>query len=134
MVLDGIEWHRVVLDGIGCYSHHGVRVVVPGFDEQAHGVGGGLEEGDQGVPLVPHPDHHLLGHGGVGKVCVDLKDWLVLSEATLNKLLIMEAPLKLSTDLNGHCPNSDCTPPLSTGHSGALYFRTELSNFVKSPC
>ena len=49
----------MVLDVIGWYSHHGVRVVVPGFDEQAHGVGGGLEEGDQGVPLVPHPDHHL---------------------------------------------------------------------------
>ena len=24
-------------------------------------------------------------------------------------------------------------PPHSTGHSGALYFRTNLSNFVKSP-
>ena len=30
--------------------------------------------------------------------------------------------------LFGHCPNSDCTPPLhSNGHSGALYFRTDLS-------
>ena len=59
MVLNGIGWYWMVLDVIGWYSHHGVRVVVPGFDEQAHGVGGGLEEGDQGVPLVPHPDHHL---------------------------------------------------------------------------
>ena len=46
---------------------------------------------------------------------------------------LREAPLNFSTGSNGHCPNSDCTPP-STGHSGALYFRTELSNFVKSTC
>ena len=71
------------------WSHHGVRVVVPRLDEEAHGVGGGLEQGDQGVGLVPHPDHHLLSHGGgVGNVCINLKDWLVLSEATLDKLLI----------------------------------------------
>ena len=64
-------------------------MVVPRLDEEAHGVGGGLEQGDQWVGLVPHPDHHLLSHGcGVGNVCIDLKDWLVLSEATLDKLLI----------------------------------------------
>ena len=53
----------------------------------------------------------------------------------LEDLDVREAPLKMSPGSKGHCPNSDCTPPpLSNGHSGALYFRTELSNFVKSPC
>ena len=47
---------------------------------------------------------------------------------------LREAPPKLSPGSKGHCPNSDCTPPPSSGHSGALYFRTELSNFVKLPC
>ena len=51
-------------------------------------------------------------------------------------MALREAPPKLSPGSKGHCPNSDCTPPplRSTGHSGALYFQTELSNFVKSPC
>ena len=61
-------------------------MVVPRLDEQAHGVGGGLEQGDQRVGLVPHPGHHLLGQGAVGKLCVDLKDWLVLWEASLDKV------------------------------------------------
>ena len=39
-----------------------------------------------------------------------------------------EAPLRKMQGPFGHCPNSDCTPPLhSNGHSGALYFRTDLS-------
>ena len=47
---------------------------------------------------------------------------------------LREAPLEKSTDLFGHCPNSDCTPPtlrqtVTLGH----FFRTDLSNFVKSP-
>ena len=47
---------------------------------------------------------------------------------------LREAPTKKVPLLFGHCPKCDCTPPPhSTGHSGALYFRTNLSNFVKSP-
>ena len=47
---------------------------------------------------------------------------------------LREAPTKKVPLLFGHCPNCDCTPPPhSTGHSGALYFQTNLSNFVKSP-
>ena len=47
---------------------------------------------------------------------------------------LREAPSKMSALLFGHCPKCDCTtPPHSIGHSGALYFRTNLSNFVKSP-
>ena len=51
-------------------------------------MGGGLEQGDQRVGLVPHPGHHLLGQGAVGKLCVDLKDWQVLCEASLDKVFI----------------------------------------------
>ena len=48
--------------------------------------------------------------------------------------IIREAPTKKVPLLFGHCPNCDCPPPPhSTGHSGALYFQTNLSNFVKSP-
>ena len=39
-----------------------------------------------------------------------------------------EAPLKQRSPLIGHCANSDCFPLHSNGHSGALYFRTDLSN------
>ena len=59
-------------------------MVVPWLDEQAHGVGGGFKEGDQGVPLVPHPNHHLLGQGAVDSVHLNLKGRLVLCEAALD--------------------------------------------------
>ena len=46
----------------------------------------------------------------------------------LRVTLVREAPVWKLSGLFGHCPNSDCTPPLhSNGHSGALYFRTDLS-------
>ena len=48
-------------------------------------------------------------------------------------LSFREAPLKQRSPLIGHCPNSDCFPLHSNGHSGALYFRVDLSKFVKSP-
>ena len=47
---------------------------------------------------------------------------------------LREAPLKFTRGAFGHCPFSFCTtPPHSNGHSGALYFRADLSDFVKSP-
>ena len=44
---------------------------------------------------------------------------------------LREAPLRLASPLFGHCPNSDCNPP--PPHSGALFFRADLSKFAKSP-
>ena len=46
-----------------------------------------------------------------------------------SKRSLREAPLKKTQGLFGHCPNSDCPPPPlhSNGHSGALYFWTDLS-------
>ena len=41
----------------------------------------------------------------------------------LNPLRFREAPFRLAAPLFGHCPNSDCTPPHSNGHSGTLFFR-----------
>ena len=35
-------------------------MVVPGFDEQAHGMGGGLEKGDQRVGFVSHSSQCLV--------------------------------------------------------------------------
>ena len=47
---------------------------------------------------------------------------------------IREAPIQLAAPLFGHCPNSNYTPPPhSNGHSGALFFRADLSKFAKSP-
>ena len=46
---------------------------------------------------------------------------------------LREAPIRLAAPLFGHCPNSDYTPPHSNGHSGALFFRADLSKFAKSP-
>ena len=46
---------------------------------------------------------------------------------------LREAPVRLVAPLFGHCPNSDYTPPHSNGHSGALFFRADLSKFAKSP-
>ena len=48
-------------------------------------------------------------------------------------LSFREAPLKQRSPLIGHCPNSDCFPLHSNGHSGALHFRVDLSKFVKLP-
>ena len=48
-------------------------MVVPGLDEQAHSMGGGLEKGDQRVGLVSHSNQRLVnevvlmdGDGGYG--------------------------------------------------------------------
>ena len=62
--------------------------------------------------------------------------FLILEIVLIFNLQLREAPPKLSPGSKGHCPNSDCPPPPlpSSGHSGALYFRTEMSNFVKSLC
>ena len=54
----------------------------------------------------------------------------------INLSILREAPRRLALHLFGHCPNSDYTPPPpphSNGHSGALFFRTDLSKFAKSP-
>ena len=61
-------------------------MIVPWLDEKAHGVGSGLEQGDQGVGLVPHPGHHILDQGAVGRLNLRLKVQLVLCEATLDKI------------------------------------------------
>ena len=62
--------------------------------------------------------HHLL---------MDVAPWDWVSG-------VREAPIGLAAPLFGHCPNSDYPPPPhSNGHSGALFFRADLSKFAKSP-
>ena len=84
--------------------------------------------------LPPWPDLPVLGLGWKEGLCLDERIFAISTLLHIFWGKLREAPTKMSPLLFGHCPNCDCTPPPhSNGHSGALYFRTNLSNFVKSP-